>query len=239
MIRCIDTETTGTDHSKDRVIQIGSCDLTKDGVKNIQQTFVALPEGVTIPPTASAVHHIVAADLVGAPTFEAAIDQFKGADYYLAFNADFDSGFLASALGTKPEQWLCAFKIALRVWGSDAPGFSNQCLRYWLGEVEPFGFKRDELPTHAAASDTIVTSAVFHRLAKWQGVTFPLMVQWSQEPALFTVCNFGNKHKGKRYDEIAKSDPGYLEWMIGAKDMDEGRKFSARYWLDKREGRAA
>ncbi|HRG56582.1 MAG TPA: SurA N-terminal domain-containing protein, partial [Lacunisphaera sp.] len=163
--------------------------------------------------------------------------EFKGADYLVAHNARFDAGFLAEPLGVPPERWICTFKCALRAW-PDAPGHSNQCLRYWLGEVEPFGFKREELPSHAAASDTIVTAAIFHRLAKAEGVTFPLMVQWSQEPALFTVCNFGNKHKGKRYDEIAKSDPGYLEWMIGAKDMDEGRKFSARYWLDKREGRA-
>lgn len=238
MITCIDTETTGVDHATDRVIQIGACDLTKAGVINIRQTFVSLPDGMTIPPEASAVHHIIDADLVGAPSLEQAIEPFKGADYLVAHNARFDAGFLAEPLGVPPERWICTFKCALRAW-PDAPGHSNQCLRYWLGEVEPFGFKREELPSHAAASDTIVTAAIFHRLAKAEGVTFPLMVQWSQEPALFTVCNFGNKHKGKRYDEIAKSDPGYLEWMIGAKDMDEGRKFSARYWLDKREGRAA
>lgn len=235
MICCIDVETTGTDHTKDRVIQIGACDLTKAGVINIRQTFVALPDGMTIPPEASAVHHIIDADLVGAPALEQAIEQFKGADFYLAFNAAFDSGFLAEALGTKPEQWLCAFKIALRVWGNEAPGFSNQCLRYWLGEVEPFGFKREELPSHAAASDTIVTAAIFHRLAKAEGVTFPLMIQWSQEPALRTLMDF-SEHRGKRYDQV---DPGFLQWMLRQKDMREDRKFSAQYWLEKRREKAA
>lgn len=230
MIRVIDSETTGVDHTKDRVIQIGAVDLTKTGVINIQQTLVSLPEGMTVPPASSAVHHIIDADLVGAPAFDEAIVPYRGADFYVAHNAPFDAGFLAEPLGAKPEQWICTFKAALRAW-PEAPGHSNQALRYWLGEVEPFGFTRAELPSHAAASDCIVTAAIFHRLLKTEGVTFALMKQWSAEPALFTVMNFG-KHAGTRYDQIPAD---YLEWMIKQQDMDESKKFSARYWLNERQ----
>lgn len=229
MIRVVDVESTGVDHTKDRVIQIGSVDLTKTGVINIQQTLVSLPEGMTIPYQASAVHHITDGDLAGAPPFEQAVEQFKGADYYVAFNSKFDAGFLSDALGTKPEQWICVYKAALRAF-PDLVSHSNQAVRYMLGEIEPFGFTRAELPSHAAASDCIVTAAIFHRLLKTEGVTFALMKQWSAEPALFTVMNFG-KHAGTRYDQIPAD---YLEWMIKQHDMDESKKFSARYWLDKR-----
>lgn len=233
MLTVIDCETTGTDHTKDKVVQIGACDLTKTGVINIRQTFVALPDGMTIPASASAVHHIVTDDLAGAPPLDQAIEQFKGAEYFIAHNARFDSCFLAEALGTKPEQWICTYKCALRAW-AEAPGHSNQCLRYWLGEIEPFGFKREELPSHSAASDTIVTAAIFHHLVKQQGVTFGLMKQWSQEPALHTVINF-SKNKGQRFDQC---DIGFLHWILKQPDMDEDKVFSAKYWLEKRTAAA-
>jgi exodeoxyribonuclease X len=232
MMRVIDCETTGTDPEKDHVIEIASVDLTKTAIENVMETKVALPAGVSIPPAASAVHGIIDADLEGAPDLSYAIEAFKGADYYVAHNSRFDQSFIGTALGTKPEQWICTCKVALRAF-PDLASHSNQALRYWLGEIEPFGFKRAELPAHAAKADVIVTAAIFHRLLQ-HGVTFSQMRQWSAEPALFTTMNFG-KHLGARYDACPVD---YLQWMLKS-DMDEDKKFSAKYWLEQRSRKAA
>jgi exodeoxyribonuclease X len=56
------------------------------------------------------------------------------------------------------------------------------------------------------------------------------LAQWSGEPALHTRFHFG-KYRGKRYDEIAASDRGYLQWIVEESELEEGIKHSARHWL--------
>ena len=89
----------------------------------------------------------------------------------------------------------------------------------------PFpGFERGAISPHRAAFDVVVTAAVFEELikqARWSE-----LVQWSGEPALHTRFHF-EKYRGKRYDEIAVSDPSYLQWIV----EEEGVKHSARHWL--------
>ena len=78
------------------------------------------------------------------------------------------------------------------------------------------------------AFDVVVTTAIFEELikkARWSE-----LVQWSGEPALYTKFHFG-KYRGRRYDEIAASDPDYLRWIIEKSELEEGIKHSARYWL--------
>jgi hypothetical protein len=58
------------------------------------------------------------------------------------------------------------------------------------------------------------------------------LVQWSGEPALHTRFHFG-KYRGKRYDEIAATDPSYLQWIVEKSELEEGIKHSARHWLDQ------
>lgn len=228
MIRVIDIETTGTDPDKDAIIEIASVDLDKQrdhiDIKNPMQTFVSIGER-TIPPVASAVHHIIDEDLIGAPAFHEAIERFKGADAYVAHNAEFEQSFLREHLGDV--RWLCTMKCALRIW-PDFPSHGNQALRYQLGLARPFSTPRADIHPHRAASDVVVTAAILMEamaLAPWSQ-----LLDWSAEPALHTRLSFG-KYRGQRYDEV---DPSYLEWMLGQASMDEGAKFSARYWLKKR-----
>jgi uncharacterized protein (DUF3820 family) len=42
------------------------------------------------------------------------------------------------------------------------------------------------------------------------------MCKTSAEPILFSTIRFG-KYKGKKLAELAKEDPGYLEWLLSAK----------------------
>lgn len=238
MIRVIDIETSGLDPAKDAIIEIASVDMVKGGgVTNRMQTFVALPPGKDISPESSAVHHIIAADLEGAPKFAEAITRFQGADVYVAHNSAFERGFfdaqqviMGPTLHRSGESapWLCTYKCALRVW-PDFESHSNQSLRYRFGIVTPFGYARDAISVHRAGSDVVVTAAILEKLlaaAAWSD-----LVDWSKEPALYTKLHFG-KHRGMRYD---KCDGDYLGWLLRQKDMDEGVLHSARHWLALRE----
>lgn len=221
-ISCIDIETTGIDPERDAIVEIASVDLLREGgITNRREALVKA--GIPMPAEASAVHHLIDADLVDAPALEQVIDRFKGADAYVAHNCSFEQSFLGKYLGETT--WICTYKCALRVW----PGLishSNQAIRYTLGLVNPHGIDRKTLNPHRALSDVIVTSAILQELlkqAKWGD-----LVQWSGEPALLTVFGFG-KYRGQRFDQAPRD---YLEWIAdGQNDLREDVKFSARHWL--------
>jgi exodeoxyribonuclease X len=224
-VRIIDIETTGTEPGKDAIVEIASVDLKRDGtIANRMSTLVR--PAIPVPPESSAVHHLIDADLAGAPRLEEALDRFKGADAYVAHNADFERAFLQHLLGDA--LWACTYKCALRIW-PDLLSHSNQALRYRLGFVNPFGIDRHTLSPHRALSDAIVTAALFGEIIRH--ATWPELVRWSSEPALLSVLRFG-KHRGQRFD-AAPVD--YLRWIVdGPNELSHDVRWSARYWLDSR-----
>jgi exodeoxyribonuclease X len=152
-IRVIDIETTGTDSTNHRIVEIASVDLLRDGtITNQMSTLARL--GIPVPPESSALHHLIDADLADAPRLAKVLDQFKGADAYVAHNADFERSFLEELLGDA--LWACTYKCALRIW-PDLLSHSNQALRYRLGFIKPFGIDRHTLSPRRALSDAIVT----------------------------------------------------------------------------------
>lgn len=227
MIRVIDIETTGTDPNSDAIIEIASVDMVRGGgITNAMDTLVRPPK--LIPPGASAIHHLIDADVENAPLLREVVGRFAGADVYVAHNCEFERSFFAAqGFGLGP--WVCTYKCALRVW-PDLDGHSNQELRYALGRATPFpGYERGSISPHRAAFDVIVTAAIFEELikrARWSE-----LVQWSAEPALYTRFHFG-KYRGRRYAEIAASDTDYLVWIAEKSELEAGIKHSARYWLN-------
>lgn len=230
MIRVIDIETTGLDPAKDAIVEIASVDVLAGGtIANRQEDLVCPP--LPVPPESSAIHHLLDQDLTGKPPLREVLERYAGADAYVAHQCEFERSFLFEYFAA--ERWICTYKCALRVW-PDLPSHSNQALRYRNGHANPFGIDRHTLNPHRALSDAIVTAAIFVDLtkaAKWSD-----LVKWSSEPALHTILSFG-KYRGKRYEEIAQTDPDYLRWIITKSDLDEGAKWSASHWLG--QGKAA
>ena len=37
--------------------------------------------------------------------------------------------------------------------------------------------------------------------------------------------------RGHAYDEIASTDPSYLQWIVEKSELEEGIKHSAKHWL--------
>jgi exodeoxyribonuclease X len=104
VVRVIDIETTGIDPASNAIIEIASVDLLKDGtITNQRSTLVQSP--IPVPPEASAVHHLIDEDLAFAPQLDDALEQFRGADAYVAHNADFERSFLERHMGDA--MWAC------------------------------------------------------------------------------------------------------------------------------------
>lgn len=232
-IRCIDLETTGTDPAKDKIVDIASCDIVKVSDKhtltNLVETLVN--PGIPIPAQASAVHHIIDADVASAHPIEAVIENFfehhDDRLIFIAHNASFERSFLDPWLHETETaaEWICTYRCALRVW-PDLPSHNLQFLRYHFGFASPLNIARSSITAHRALSDCVVTAPVF--LALVQRAKLSDMLAWSMEPPLKTILQYG-KHKGKRYDAV----PDYLDWIIYKSDFDDDEKWCARYWLEK------
>lgn len=236
--RVIDYETTGTQEDEHaEVIELGSIDVDVHARAVDYDTAwasFARPHG-EIPPVTRAVHHITDDDVRLAPEARDLWDYFLGNDgepdnpppqYLVAHNAKFEKHFTPD-MGIP---WICTMKVARIVW-PDAPGHSNQVLRYWLG----LDLDRDKCdPPHRALPDAYVTAHIFLELMKHK--TPAEMVKISEYPALLKEMKFGKYFgEGMTFEKCAQVDPSYLEWIRDKSDMDEDRKFSAHYWLRKRK----
>lgn len=223
--RVIDYETTGTqDDEHAEIIEFGRVDVSLEPpelIGNPWRSF-ARPR-LPIPAVTMAVHHITDADVKNAPDARELWGDFIETDqpaYLVAHNARFEQHFTPD-FGIP---WICTYKVARIVW-PDAPGHSNQVLRYWRNlPVNPAHCD----PPHRALPDCYVTAALFVDLLAFK--TPAEMVKISEYPDLLKTMNFG-KHKGTTFEQ-APID--YLEWIRDKSDMNEDTKFTARYWIAKR-----
>ena len=111
-----------------------------------------------------------------------------------------------------------------------------QYLRYYLGlDVDAIA--------HEAKDDVLVLEALFKRMYGKMldthgdhAAVIEEMTKISSQPSLYKVLIFG-KHKGKRIDEVMKSDRSYLEWLLQQKMQnsdqsgDEDWIFTLKYYL--------
>lgn len=229
-IRVLDFETTGTQEDADaEVIEMGRIDLDPATglISNSWETFCRPQNG--IPPVTRAVHHITDAEVEPAPPARECWDQLFAdlgdGDPVCAHNNKFELAFVPPDYRDRP--WICTYKVALVAW-PDAPGHSNQVLRYWLGiDKLPDFSPALAQPPHRALPDSYVTAFILRELLKFK--TIPEMLTISSYPAVLRKVSFG-KHRGQRYSEVPSD---FLEWMLTT-DMDEDRKFTARRELQIR-----
>lgn len=210
----IDTETTGIDPAKDKVVEVATATVSGPSVGHGFDTLIN--PGTPIPPTASACHHLTDADVIGAPTLDAIAGKLaeQAQDAVLvAHNANFDRGFLPCLADKK---WLCTMRMAKHLFPL-APSYSNQVLRYWLKlTVENTG-----LPPHRAKSDATVTAALFvellkHYMAQEGDKGVDALLEFVNRPIKIERMPFG-KHKDL---ELAKVPRDYLQWALKNCDLD-------------------
>ncbi len=219
----VDTETTGLDPAIDRVVEVACVWLTPMGYQTALHHLVD-PER-PIPAVASAIHHWTDAHVRGAPTLAALAPRlaalFARADVLVAHNAPFDRSFLAAVPHDRP--WPDTLQLARRLW-PDAPGHSNQVLRYWLG------LDMTAPDPHNAREDARVTAAILARaftaLPAAAGSTPATLLAWLATLQPATVMPFG-RHKGTPLAEVPAD---YRRWLLG-QDLDPDLRAGVRLSL--------
>ena len=226
--RIVDLETTGTTPN-DAVVEIAAVDLLGEQIIPVGSDLVRPP--IPIPPQASAVHHITDDDVSGSPTLEGLLPFYMnegrvaGVGVFTAHHWVFEGQWLSGKLAGRPV--ICTYKAALRVW-PEAPGHSNQALRYWL---KPKGFRSEfASPAHRAQPDAYVTALLLRELLRV--VSVDNLIAWTGEPVLLPRVTFG-RHRGCRWNEVPVD---YLEWITERSDHSEDVRFTAIHALTARYG---
>lgn len=232
LIRVIDIETTGMEPPEAEIIEIGCTNLVAD-----EAGWVLGSSGSTLfnsarpsPPEVLAVHHILPGHLEGRPLCqpETLTKLCAGAVAVAAHNAEFEGQFFTEDLRAGAPL-LCTYKAALRIW-PNAPGHSNQTLRYWLG----LDLEADQaMPPHRAGPDAFVSAHILLKLL--EHATVEEMIGWTLEPRLYPTCPISKEWRGKKWADI---DAGFLTWMLRQQDMEPDLLWNASRELDRRKAAA-
>ncbi len=232
----LDTETTGNE-KKDYLCQIAY------SIEGARKMALFKPP-LTIPPGASAVHHITNKMVAEKPPFQFSFeyDELKKLLHdedviFVAHNALFDIGMLEKE-GLKVPRFICTLRIARHLDPEEKiESYRLQFLRYLL-DIDI------EAAAHDALGDVLVLEKLFERLHKKmvenaggsEELAILEMMDISSRPVLIKTFKFG-KHNGKKVEEVAKIDRGYLEWLLAQKlekeEDDEDWIYTLKYYLGK------
>ncbi len=221
-----DLETTGTDTTNDRIVEISMVKVAPDGEKTIKTRRIN-PE-MPIPAEATAVHHITDEDVKDCPTFKQIAKSLKafmeGCDFG-GFNSNrFDLPVLV-------EEFLRAgvdvdFRKRRYI---DVQNIFHKKEERTLIAAYRFYCNKDLEAAHSAEADTLATYEVLlGQLERYSDLQndVDFLSEYStrsrtadfagrigyneQEQEIFT---FG-KYKGRVVAEIFEKDPSYYDWMM-------------------------
>jgi exodeoxyribonuclease X len=140
----------------------------------------------------------------------------------VAHNAEFDSKFLPEV----KHQWLCTMRTAKHLW-PNAPGFSNQTLRYHLGITPLQDYVSNRYP-HQALYDVATTAALLLRMLHEH--TPEKLLELSNKPVMLKTVTFG-KHRGKPYTQVPTD---YLQWIQSSGKWDSDVSYTVEQELQQR-----
>lgn len=225
MISVIDTETTGLDPENASVIELAAVQIP--GFK-FYNAIIKPRHPIEI--LAMAAHHLTEDMVAHGMAFEEAMLQsmIDSSDYVAAHNSAFDSGFVPLE---KP--WICTWRCSRQIW-PDAPGHSNQALRYYLGLNDKLyssvGRAIMKAPPHRALPDAWVTAHILQLML--ETYTPDDLVTMTSQPILMKKIVFG-QYRGKEWTEVPKD---YLRWIIRQElkkkgSFDRDTLYTARFHL--------
>jgi DNA polymerase-3 subunit epsilon len=229
-----DLETTGLHLKNDRIIELALIKITPQG--DVLEKVRRFNPGIPIPPDATAVHGITDADVADEAPFcaraRALADMLEDCDL-AGFNIRrFDLGMIIAEFAR------CDIRFELEgrriidmqnIFHREEPRDLSAAARFYLG--------REHEEAHTALGDirtsAAVLSAQLGRYPKLPRDLDGLHAYCQEHFSLRTEVDrwFGGaedgrvfrrgKHAGRALDEVARTEPDYLRWMMGAEDMDE------------------
>lgn len=223
-----DLETTGTNISKDRIVEISIHKVFPNGEEKTF-TFKVNPT-IPIPAETTAVHGITDEMVKDAPTFKELAYEvhniIKDSDL-AGFNSNrFDIPLLAEEMLRAEVDFDMGNRNAI-----DVQNIFHKMEQRTLVAAYKFYCDKDLTDAHSAEADTIATYEVLKRqldrypelennmksLAEFstrrKPVDFAGMLAFNSKGE--ECFNFG-KHKGKRIVDVLESEPGYYSWIQNA-----------------------
>ena len=229
-----DLETTGLNPKVDRIVELALIRLSPDG--EVIERVRRFNPGVPIPPEASRVHGITDADVADEPPFaarsKALLELLEPCDL-AGFNVRrFDLPMLLAELQR------CGLALDLKERRViDIQAIFHREERRDLTAAARFYLGRDHAEAHNALSDIRMSAAVLTaQIERYQHLPRDLqgLHVYCDESApieaevdrWFTRTDAGlvfrrGRHRGKPLLEVAALERDYLDWMLGADDMDE------------------
>ena len=221
-----DLETTGTNITRDRIVEISLVKLMPDG-RVVEKTRRINP-GVPIPAEATAIHHITDEDVAAEPTFRqvaaSLAQQLEGCDI-AGFNSNrFDIPLLDQEFeraGVKFDISRARFIDVQTIYHKKEPRTLTAAYRYYCD--------KDLEEAHSALADTRATMEVLlKQLERYDDLpadvtqlsefacanhNVDLMGRLIYDDQKREVINFG-KYKGRLAEEVLATDPGYYSWIM-------------------------
>jgi len=246
-ILLIDLETTGVDTRTAEILQIGAlitpADAGGDPTYMSSTLFRALG---AIPPGASKVHGIFAADVADCPVFSAArMPALPHADICATFNGSaYDLPILARYGVPLQIPHIDVYRVWAVARARNIVRHAVGAGRYTggLGSAFAWAERQEPVNAHDALGDCVMTGSVLRALLD-SGISIEDMLAWTagalpgfadfaqkiakDDEGILTIA-FG-KNKGTRLDRVDRS---YLTWMLRG-DFDASTKSIVRAFLDR------
>jgi len=228
-----DLETTGLSTTSDRIVELALIRVSPQG--DVLERVRRFNPGMPIPPDATAIHGITNEDVADEPVFSATakslVDLLENCDLG-GFNIRrFDIPMLLAefkragvAFSIKGRRLIDAQTIFHR----EEPRDLSAAARFYL--------EREHREAHTALGDIRTSAAVLSaQLERYPEIPKDLdglhaycdeaspfrteLNRWFQETDGGMVFRRG-KHRGELLRQVASAAPDYLQWMLGADDMD-------------------
>lgn len=238
-----DTETTGN-QEEDRIIQVGAMVVGSKGSVEVYDEFCS--SDVPIKVEAMEVHNITPDIIEGKANFKTtkfyndlAILNNEN-NYLIAHNIKFDLGML------EKEGFVNKMKIidTLRCSKHLYPDASYHRLQYFRYALDLYKDEQQEaskynitIKAHDAIGDVLVMKLLLSKLVakvKEQYVGVNPMVkleELTRTPVMMKSFKFG-KYKSEEIEDIARSDAGYIKWMLKSLELDEDLKYTLERVLE-------
>lgn len=229
-----DLETTGLSLTSDRIVELALIRVSSQG--DVLERVRRFNPGIPIPPEATAVHGITDEDVTGEPPFSSTarslVELLEGCDLG-GFNIRrFDLPMLLAEFKRAGVPFSIQGRRlidAQTIFHREEPRDLSAAARFYLG--------REHREAHTALGDIRTSVAVLaaqlerypHLPRDLDGLhaycdeASPFQTEvdrWFQVRDGDLVFRRG-KHRGETLREVAATAPDYLQWMLGAEDMDE------------------
>ena len=238
-----DTETTGN-QSDDRIIQVGAMVIGAKGDVEVYDELCSSDVAIKI--EAMEVHNITPDVIEGKAPFTAT--QFwkdlealnNEGNYLIAHNIKFDLGMLEKEGFVNSMKLIDTLRCSKHLF-PESNYHRLQYFRYSLGlykkEQEEASKHNITIKAHDAIGDVLVMKLLLSELvakvkAKYEGVN-PMvkLEELTRTPVMMQSFKFG-KYKGEQIEDIARSDAGYIKWMLKSLELDEDLKYTLERVLE-------